>query len=151
MTLMRQGPKCDSGNQPDGCTKLELKVNYGTGLEEGFDRKANSLFGESGVQQRIIGHRDGWELPISVSKAGARLTWRFQTTSGNLAFGLRTSSGTSQVALERIETGSYVPQGGSWQCDTPGTYGLEFDNTHSWLSRKTLAYMVNLRAPEESA
>lgn len=134
---------------PDGDPRCRHKVNYGGRFEEGFDREANSLFGEVGVQQRIIGRRDRWELPISVPKVGARLSWRFQTAAGDLAFGLRTSSGKSIVPLKRIEACSYIPQGGSWQCDTPGIYVLEFDNTHSWLSGKTLAYMVNLRAPEE--
>ncbi|KAL1435885.1 hypothetical protein MTO96_010655 [Rhipicephalus appendiculatus] len=134
---------------PDGDPRCRHKVNYGGRFEEGFDRQAHSLFGEDGVQRRTIGRRERWELPVSVSEVGVRLSWRFQTAAGDLAFGLRMSGGKSLVPLERIEACSYVPQGGSWQCDSPGTYVFVFDNTHSWLSGKRLAYMVDLRAPEE--
>lgn len=134
---------------PDGDPQCRDKVNYGGRFEEGFDREAHSLFGEADVHQRIIGRRDRWELPINVSKAGARISWRFQTAAGDLAFGLRMNGGKHLVPLQRIESTSYIPQRGSWQCDSPGTYVLEFDNTHSWLSGKTLAYMVDLSAPED--
>ncbi|KAH6928762.1 hypothetical protein HPB50_019307 [Hyalomma asiaticum] len=134
-----------SGKDPLG------KVNYGGRFEEGFDREAHSLFGEADVHQRIIGRRDRWELPINVFKAGARISWRFQTAAGDLAFGLRMSGGKHLVPLQRIEASSYIPQRGSWQCDSPGTYVLEFDNTHSWLNGKTLAYMVDLSAPEDDS
>ncbi|KAH6928360.1 hypothetical protein HPB50_014950 [Hyalomma asiaticum] len=135
----------------DGDPRCRDKVNYGGRFEEGFDRGAHSLFGEADVHQRIIGRRDRWELPINVSKAGARISWRFQTAAGDLAFGLRMNGGKHLVPLQRIEASSYIPQRGSWQCDSPGTYVLEFDNTHSWLNGKTLAYMVDLSAPEDGS
>ncbi|KAL1443704.1 hypothetical protein MTO96_030212 [Rhipicephalus appendiculatus] len=110
-----------------------------------------SVFKEEGVQLKNIGRRDRWELPVSVSEPGVQISWRFQTASGDLSFGVRTESGETLVPLRRFESSSHEPQEGCWQCDTPGTYILEFDNSFSWLNGKKLAYVVNTHAVNEDS
>ncbi|KAK8765441.1 hypothetical protein V5799_031949 [Amblyomma americanum] len=134
------GDMVGPGNDPQ-CRHV---VNYGGRFEEGIDRWSCSVFAEVGAQQQTIGRRDRWELPVTVTKAGVQLSWRFQTASGDLAFGLRFQTGESLLPLQRLEACSHVPQEGTWRCDAPGTYVLEFDNTYSWLNGKTLAYVVNV-------
>ncbi|XP_049273109.1 SEC14-like protein 4 [Rhipicephalus sanguineus] len=131
---------------PDGDPQCRHKVNYGGRFEE---PESCSLFDEKDARQQTIGRRERWELPINVVMPGALLIWRFQTNAGDVAFGLRMLSGRSLVPVQRLKACSQTPQEGSWQCDAPGTYVLEFDNTYSWLNGKTLAYVVNVLAPEE--
>uniref|UniRef100_A0A6M2CRY3 Putative phosphatidylinositol transfer protein sec14 fat body overexpressed n=1 Tax=Rhipicephalus microplus TaxID=6941 RepID=A0A6M2CRY3_RHIMP len=134
---------------PDGDTKCTHKVNYGGRFEEGLSPGSyESVFEEKGVQQKTIGRRERWELPVDVAEAGAHVTWRFQTAAGDLAFGLRSPCGEVLIPQQRLEACSLVPQEGAWQCDTPGTYVLEFDNTYSWLTPKTLACVVNVHSPD---
>lgn len=127
-------------------------MNYGGQFEEGADRPA-SLFGEDGAVHRSIARRECWELPVVVERPGSMLSWRFQTASGDLAFGLRMGEASQEplVPLRRIEASSYLPQKGSWQCKRPGTYVLQFDNSYSWLNGKTLAYVVSVHPPEEDS
>ncbi|KAL1435879.1 hypothetical protein MTO96_010651 [Rhipicephalus appendiculatus] len=141
-------PACWGGNMvgPDGDPRCRHKVNYGGRFEEG---ERCSVFDEKDARQQTIGRRERWELPINVVRPGALLSWRFQTITGDVGFGLRLLSGISLVPVQRLKTCSHVPQEGSWHCDAPGTYVLEFDNTYSWLNGKTLAYVVNVIAPEE--
>ncbi|XP_049528501.1 SEC14-like protein 2 isoform X3 [Dermacentor silvarum] len=135
---------------PDGDPMCRHKVNYGGRFEEGATSASyDSVFDEKDAQQQTIGRRDRWELAVDVAEAGARLSWRFQTATGDLAFGLRDRCGQALVPLQRLEACSLVPQEGAWHCDTPGTYVLEFDNTYSWLNDKTLAYIVNVDSPEQ--
>ncbi|KAL3204581.1 hypothetical protein MRX96_011580 [Rhipicephalus microplus] len=134
---------------PDGDTKCRHKVNYGGRFEEGLSPGSyESVFEEKGVQQKTIGRRERWELPVDVAEAGAHVTWRFQTAAGDLAFGLRSPCGEVLIPQQRLEACSLVPQEGAWQCDSPGTYVLEFDNTYSWLTPKTLACVVNVHSPD---
>ncbi|KAH6928761.1 hypothetical protein HPB50_019306 [Hyalomma asiaticum] len=137
------GDMVGPGNDP----RCRDKVNYGGRFEEGLEG-GESLFGEAGVERRTISRRDRWELQIGVTKAGARVNWRFQVDGGDLAFGLRLHTGKPLLPLRRVETCSRAPHEGSWFCDAPGTYVLEFDNTHSWFTNKTLAYEVNVQMPE---
>ncbi|XP_037519821.2 SEC14-like protein 2 [Rhipicephalus sanguineus] len=133
---------------PDGDTMCRHKVNYGGRFEEGImPGSYESVFDD--VQQKTIGRRERWELPVDVTQAGAHLSWRFQTAAGDLAFGLRSPCGECLIPLQRLDACSLVPQEGGWQCDIPGTYVLEFDNTYSWLNHKTLAYIVNVHSPEQ--
>lgn len=134
------------GNDP----RCQHKINYGGRFEEGAESAA-SVFGEDGAVQRNIGPRDRWELPVDVVRAGAWLSWRFQTAAGDLAFGLtmRESPERTLLPLRRIESCCYVPHEGSWHCNEPGTYVLQFDNSYSWLSGKTLAYVVNVHTSED--
>lgn len=136
------------GNDPR-CRHI---MNYGGQFEEGADRPA-SLFGEDGAVHRSIARRECWELSVVVERPGSLLSWRFQTASGDLAFGLRMGEVSQEplVPLRRIEASSYLPQKGSWQCKRPGTYVLQFDNSYSWLNGKTLAYVVSVHPPEEDS
>ncbi|KAH6927614.1 hypothetical protein HPB50_006165 [Hyalomma asiaticum] len=102
-----------------------------------------SVFKEEGVQLKSIARRERWELPVSVSQPGVQISWRFQTASGDLSFGVRTETGKTLIPVRRLESCSHEPQEGCWHCDTPGTYILEFDNRFSWFNGKTLAYVVN--------
>ncbi|KAH6928358.1 hypothetical protein HPB50_014948 [Hyalomma asiaticum] len=107
---------------PDGDAKSRHKVNYGGRFEEGATPGSyDSVFDEKGAQQKTVGRRERWELPVDVAASGAHLTWRFQTAAGDLAFGLRSPSGKALVDLQRLEACSLVPQEGGWVCDTPGT------------------------------
>ncbi|XP_070395555.1 SEC14-like protein 2 [Dermacentor albipictus] len=139
------GDMVGPGNDP----RCRHKVNYGGRFEEGVER-GESLFGEAGVEQRTVSRRDRWELQVGVTKPGSRISWRFQVAAGDLAFGLRLLAGEPLLPLRRVETCSHAPQEGSWLCDSPGTYVLEFDNTHSWFTSKTLAYEVNVHSPEDA-
>ncbi|XP_075552377.1 SEC14-like protein 2 isoform X2 [Dermacentor variabilis] len=135
---------------PDGDPMCRHKVNYGGRFEVGATTASyDSVFDKKDAQQQTIGRRDRWELPVDVAEAGARLSWRFQTAAGDLAFGLRNHCGQSLIPLQRLGACSLVPQEGTWHCDAPGTYVLEFDNTYSWLNDKTLAYTVNVDCPEK--
>ncbi|XP_050026726.2 SEC14-like protein 2 [Dermacentor andersoni] len=139
------GDMVGPGNDP----RCRHKVNYGGRFEEGVER-GESLFGEAGVEQRTVSRRDRWELQVGVTKPGSRISWRFQVAAGDLTFGLRLLTGEPLLPLRRVETCSHAPQEGSWLCDSPGTYVLEFDNTHSWFTSKTLAYDVNVHSPEDA-
>lgn len=132
---------------PDNDPRCRHKVNHGGRFEE---VAPSSVFKEEGVQLKNIGRRDRWELPVSVSEPGVQISWRFQTASGDLSFGVRTEAGDTLVPLRRFESCSHEPQEGYWQCDTPGTYILEFDNSFSWLNGKKLAYVVNTHAVNEN-
>ncbi|KAL1435882.1 hypothetical protein MTO96_010652 [Rhipicephalus appendiculatus] len=135
---------------PDGDTRCRHKVNYGGRFEEGISPGSyESVFEEKDVQQKTIGRRERWELPVQVAEEGAHLSWRFQTAAGDIAFGLRSPCGDALLPQQRLEACSLVPQEGVWQCDIPGTYVLEFDNTYSWLTHKTLAYVVNVHSPDQ--
>ncbi|KAL1425947.1 hypothetical protein MTO96_018658 [Rhipicephalus appendiculatus] len=133
---------------PGNDSRCRHKVNHGGRFEE---VAPPSVFKEEGVQLKNIGRRDRWELPVSVSEPGVQISWRFQTASGDLSFGVRTESGETLVPLRRFESSSHEPQEGCWQCDTPGTYILEFDNSFSWLNGKKLAYVVNTHAVNEDS
>ncbi|KAK8765444.1 hypothetical protein V5799_031952 [Amblyomma americanum] len=133
------------GNDP----QCRHKVNFGGRFEEGVDLMESSVFGESDAQLQTISRRDRWELPVTVDKAGVWISWRFQTASGDLAFGLRSNSGEYLVPLRRLEACCHIPQEGSWLCDTPGTYVLEFDNSYSWITDKKIAYFVKVHSSEE--
>lgn len=137
------GSMVGPGNDP----RCRHKVNYGGRFEEGLER-GGSLFAEAGVEQRTISRRDRWELHVRVTEAGARICWRYQVVGGDLAFGLRLLTGDPLLPLRHVEACSQAPQEGSWCCDAPGTYVLEFDNTHSWFTSKTLAYEVNVYMPD---
>ncbi|KAL1435878.1 hypothetical protein MTO96_010650 [Rhipicephalus appendiculatus] len=128
-------PACWGGDMvgPDGDPRCRHKVNYGGRFEEGG---MCSVFDDKDARQQVIGRRERWELPVNVVEPGALLNWRFQTITGDVAFGLRMLSGTYLVPVQRLITCSNTPQEGSWQCDAPGTYVLEFDNTYSWLERQ---------------
>ncbi|XP_037519816.1 SEC14-like protein 4 [Rhipicephalus sanguineus] len=141
-------PACWGGDMvgPDGDPRCRHKVNYGGRFEEA---ESCSVFDEKDARQQTIGRRERWELPINVLVPGALINWRFQTSAGDVAFGLRMLSGRSLVPVQRLRACSHTPQEGSWHCDAPGTYVLEFDNTYSWLNGKTLAYVVNVIPPEE--
>ncbi|XP_050026712.1 SEC14-like protein 2 isoform X1 [Dermacentor andersoni] len=136
---------------PDGDPRCKHKVNFGGRFEEGVTRSASSVFDEMGAQQRTIARRERWELPVDVDRAGLRLSWRFQVATGDVAFGLRMRSGERLLPLRRLDACNYIPQEGSWDCDTPGTYVLEFDNSYSWLTDKTIAYVVCVQTPEEGS
>ncbi|XP_037578170.1 SEC14-like protein 2 [Dermacentor silvarum] len=136
---------------PNGDPQCRHKVNFGGRFEEGVTRSASSVFDEKGAQQRIIARRERWELPVDVDRAGLRLSWRFQVATGDVAFGLRMLSGERLLPLRRLDACGYIPQEGSWHCDTPGTYVLEFDNSYSWLTDKTIAYVVCVQTPEEGS
>ncbi|KAH7946996.1 hypothetical protein HPB52_007102 [Rhipicephalus sanguineus] len=137
------GSMVGPGNDP----RCRHKVNYGGRFEEGLER-GGSLFAEAGVEKRTISRRDRWELHVRVTEAGARICWRYQVVGGDLAFGLRLLTGDPLLPLRHVEACSQAPQEGSWCCDAPGTYVLEFDNTHSWFTSKTLAYEVNVHMPD---
>ncbi|KAH9367506.1 hypothetical protein HPB48_009060 [Haemaphysalis longicornis] len=113
------GDMVGPGNDP----RCRNKINYGGRFEEGAE-SASSVFGEDGAVQRSIGPRDRWELPVEVASAGSWLSWRFQTASGDLAFGLvmKESPEKTLVPLRRFEACCYVPHEGSWQCEEPGTW-----------------------------
>lgn len=134
---------------PDGDPRCTHKVNFGGVFEEGKTHPACSVFDEKGAQRHTIARRDRWELPVDVDRAGLRLSWRFQVTTGDVAFGLRMRSGERLLPLRRLQACSYLPQEGSWDCDTPGTYVLEFDNSYSWLTDKTIAVVVTVQTPDE--
>ncbi|XP_077488121.1 SEC14-like protein 2 [Amblyomma americanum] len=141
------GSMVGPGNDPE-CRHM---VNFGGRFEEGVDLSGSSVFGQDGAKERTIGRRDRWELPVDVAKAGVRISWRFQTASGDLAFGLRSHTGEALVPLRRLQACAHIPQEGSWHCAQPGTYVLEFDNSYSWVNGKTLAYVVKLHTPEVDA
>ncbi|XP_075552259.1 SEC14-like protein 2 isoform X5 [Dermacentor variabilis] len=132
------------GNDP----RCRHKVNHGGRFEE---RAAPSVFKDDAVQLRSIGRRERWQLPVTATEAGVRISWRFQTSSGDLGFGVRTEAGDTLVPTRRVASCSEEPQEGCWQCDTPGTYILEFDNSYSWLNGKTLAYIVKTHAVDEDS
>lgn len=136
---------------PSGDPQCRHKVNFGGVFEEGKTHPSSSLFDEKGAQRRTIARRDRWEVPVDVDKAGLRLIWRFQVATGDVAFGLRMRSGKRLLPLTRFQSCSYIPQEGSWDCDTPGTYVLEFDNSYSWLTDKTIALVVSVQTPEEGS
>ncbi|XP_050027745.1 SEC14-like protein 2 isoform X1 [Dermacentor andersoni] len=132
------------GNDP----RCRHKVNHGGRFEE---RAAPSVFKDDAVQLRSIGRRERWQLPVTATEVGVRISWRFQTSSGDLGFGVRTEAGETLVPTRRVESCSVEPQEGCWQCDTPGTYILEFDNSYSWLNGKTLAYVVKTHDVNEDS
>lgn len=107
--------------------------------------RRKSVFDEKDAQHQRIGHRERWELSVNVVKPAALIIWLFKVNAGDVALGLRTLSGRSLVPVQRLKVCSHTPRERSGQCDAPGTYILEFDNTYG----KTLAYVGNVVAPEE--
>ncbi|KAL3204583.1 hypothetical protein MRX96_011581 [Rhipicephalus microplus] len=128
------------------------------------DRTADKfeVYGKDDWKKRLLEIADADSLPAcwggnmvgpngdprcrhKVNYGGALIIWLFKVNAGDVALGLRTLSGRSLVPVQRLKVCSHTPQERSRQCDTPGKYILEFDNTYG----KTLAYVVNVVAPEE--
>ncbi|XP_077539299.1 SEC14-like protein 2 [Haemaphysalis longicornis] len=142
---------------PDGdprCTHLicpggELPDSYREALAK------SRLTRESGATLHHIGRLSRWELPVQVSRSGEQLSWSFQTASGDLAFGLRYESpfggSVAEYLIEpqRLSSCSLCPEQGRLVCEKPGNYVLEFDNSYSWVTAKTLAYIVEVLPPSE--
>lgn len=110
---------------------------------------------EGGATFHRIERRSRWELPVQVARPGEQLSWNFQTTGGDLAFGLRYepplggSAAEYLIEPQRLTSCSLFPERGRLVCEKPGNYVLEFDNSYSWVTSKNLAYIVEVLPPSE--
>ncbi|KAM7301471.1 SEC14-like protein 2 [Ixodes scapularis] len=105
---------------------------------------------------QVILSRDSWKLCVPVQQSESLLRWSFHVQRGDLAFCLRYLPPEDDEKPEESDEPLTKPQRlsgqqqGSFLCEKPGTYVLEFDNSFSWLTSKRLAYSVDVQPPDQS-
>lgn len=134
----------------DGDPRCPEKVNPGGELPKNTPSPKHLSTDDNAIT-RVIGRRDRWELPVTVDVANQILSWAFQTAYGDVAFGVRYLPPGDQpgepeqlVELQRVPSCALFVQTGCLHCVRRGIYVLEFDNTFSWMTSKTLSYTINL-------
>lgn len=88
------------------------------------------------------------ELPLSISNR-AILRYRFDTKGGDIGFFITFDrfDGNSVVLVESMRHQCHLsPTQGEVVVDGAGTARLVWDNSYSWLSTKTLSYIVQLES-----
>ncbi|CAN8021593.1 unnamed protein product [Ixodes persulcatus] len=135
---------------PDGDPRCTDKVCPGGEVPAGLQIGAD-------LCSQVILSRDSWKLRVPVQQSESLLRWSFHVQRGDLEFCLRYLPPEDDEKPEESDEPLTKPQRlsgqqqGSFRCEKPGTYVLEFDNSFSWLTSKRLAYSVDVQPPEQSS
>ncbi|CAN7985274.1 unnamed protein product [Ixodes hexagonus] len=92
------------------------------------------------------------DVPVKVEHGGSTLSWKFQTSPGHdVGFGVLHRSGENAkpkavVEVSRVKC-DQVPESGQL-CSVSGTYIFRFDNSHSWLTKKQISYVFQVKSSE---
>ena len=89
-------------------------------------------------------------LPIRVEKEGTLLKWKFYTDTYDIVshFGLFENGKLTRM---KVDSEVYVGNGRyhlSVKVDKKGVYGIEWDNTASWIRDKKVSYIVEEFLPD---
>lgn len=92
-------------------------------------------------------------LPIRIEKEGTLLKWKFYTDTYDIVshFGLLENGKLTRMKVdseEYIGNGRYVL---SVKVEKKGVYGIEWDNTASWIREKKVSYVVEEILPDPTA
>ncbi|XP_077540759.1 SEC14-like protein 2 isoform X2 [Haemaphysalis longicornis] len=144
---------------PDGDGRCPHLVRPGGVVPDEYRRPAAVTAGD---KRRTVAAGCVWTLEVPVTRAGSELRWRFNTTTGDVAFAVRyrrdpalgatagkNGAARDVVALQRLSFSRHEPHNGSFPCHEVGTYELVFDNSFSWLTSKEVTYDVQLLPPPE--
>lgn len=139
---------------PDGDARCSDKISLGGSVPESYLKNVRRVSQVPGVKVCSIDRLAALEVPVKVDRTGSLLTWEFQTTKNDVAFGVfykRSPEDQDLVEIfkmHRVSCG-IVPEHGQLRCRDPGVYVLKFDNSFSWFTGKTLAYVIQLKPPSE--
>lgn len=94
------------------------------------------------------------EVPVEVTVAHSVLDWKFQTSNGDIGFGLFFCTGADKTKLREVVPLSriacdHVPETGQLKVAEAGTYLFKFDNSFSWVTKKKFSYVVQVRSPTD--
>ncbi|XP_064476060.1 SEC14-like protein 3 [Ornithodoros turicata] len=137
---------------PDDDPRCSDKIGPGGILPVSYMKNVRQVFQVEGATVCSIDRLATLEVPVEVDRIGSMLSWEFQTTKNDLAFGVNylSPSGTVEImAMHRVSCG-IVPEHGQLKCQQAGTYVLRFDNSFSWFTGKTLAYIIQVKPPTET-
>ena len=91
-------------------------------------------------------------LPIRIDKEGTILRWTFSTDTYDIVFGFG-SLMDGKVQKMQLDSEKYIGNGvysASVKIDKKGDYGIEWDNSTSWIREKRLTYTVEEIFPPPS-
>lgn len=144
---------------PDGDGRCPHLVRLGGVVPDEYRRPSAVTAGD---KRCTVAAGCVWTLEVPVTRAGSELRWRFNTTTGDVAFAVRyrrdpalgatagkNGEARDVVALQRLSFSRHEPHNGSFPCHEVGTYQLVFDNSFSWLTSKEVTYDVQLLPPPE--
>ena len=91
-------------------------------------------------------------LPIRIEREGTLLKWKFYTDTYDIVshFGLLENGKLTRMKVDSevyIGNGRYVL---SVKVEKKGVYGIEWDNTASWIREKKVSYVVEENLPDPS-
>ena len=91
-------------------------------------------------------------LPIRIEREGTLLKWKFYTDTYDIVshFGLLENGKLTRMKVDSevyIGNGRYVL---SVKVEKKGVYGIEWDNTASWIREKKVSYVVEEILPDPS-
>lgn len=123
--------------------------------EADYRRRSSVLNGDQGGSAAAtvaVDRRSCHEVPVSVTQAGSRLCWEYETEDHDIGFTVvrvPDAHGADDVTMLpwQREDSHLKPREGSLLCQEPGTYVLKFDNTFSACRGKKLTYTVRVVPP----
>ncbi|XP_037513721.1 SEC14-like protein 2 [Rhipicephalus sanguineus] len=124
--------------------------------EADYRRRSSVLLngdqGGSAAATLSVDRRSCHEVPVSVTQAGSRLCWEYETEDHDIGFTVvraqddPAAEDVTVLSWQR-EDSHLKPREGSILCEEPGTYVLKFDNTFSAYRSKKLTYTVRVVPP----
>ncbi|KAK8755117.1 hypothetical protein V5799_002180 [Amblyomma americanum] len=124
--------------------------------EADYRRRSSALIngdqGGSAAATVCVDRRSCHEVPVSVTQAGSRLCWEYETEDHDIGFTVvrlpAADAGEEVTVLPWQREDSHLKsREGSLLCQEPGTYVIKFDNMFSAYRSKKLTYTVRVVPP----
>ncbi|KXJ29102.1 SEC14-like protein 2 [Exaiptasia diaphana] len=145
------GTGCDE-NDP----KCSSKICYGGIIPESY-YLAKKPFGQAdGSTVATVDRGKKLEIVKEIETPGSILSWEFRTQEHDIGFGIFLCSPTLDdqddmddvLPIQRVNS-HLSPEIGSFECECSGKYVIRFDNTYSWVRKKTVEYSIDISIPSE--
>uniref|UniRef100_A0A0K0EPM1 CRAL-TRIO domain-containing protein n=1 Tax=Strongyloides stercoralis TaxID=6248 RepID=A0A0K0EPM1_STRER len=146
---MHWGGKMVDDNGDPKCPQI---VRYGLGpIPDSFHIDPDTAMPDYD-QLTTVYAGDKHLIDISTKKKNTKIAWQYMTEEDDIGFAIYYDETSSKNNLSEMDTVypyirlecSLVPISGSFVCERPGRYIIEFDNFYSWFSPKQLKYTIDI-------
>jgi len=147
-----------TARDPDGDPYCKSKIGRGGPIPEKYRLNKVKLENNNinNFSSITIDRGSSTPLQYDVEQVGSVLSWNFFTEDKDVGFGVYRRTGDAKQLVKDMEevlpnervNCHMVPESGTWICETPGTYIVQFDNSYSWLNAKKVSYLISVIVPD---